>query len=185
MRHLLIGFLAANLALPALAQEEAAPAAAGLIQSIEPATLGPAAWAPPSRVGRVSLVSGNVRVRTSQEWLDAGLNYPLAAAVALRTETEARAELEIGDDTIELAPDSEIEIGKLQDRAIEITFVRGRIGVAVRRLADGERVEVEVSRNTVRLLEPGHYDIEASTGRVAISPEPAPSDYDETRLAAL
>ena len=183
MRHLLIGLLSANLALPALAQEEATPAA-GLIQPIEPATPGPAAEAPPSRVGRVSLVSGNVRVRTSQEWLDAGVNYPLAAAGALRTEAEARAELEIGDDTIELAPDSEIEIGKLQDRAIEITFVRGRIGVAVRRLADGERVEVEVSRNTVRLLEPGRYDIEASTGRVAISPEHAPSDYDETRLAA-
>lgn len=89
MRHLLIGLLSANLALPALAQEEATPAA-GLIQPIEPATPGPAAEAPPSWVGRVSLVSGNVRVRTSQEWLDAGVNYPLAAAGALRTEAEAR-----------------------------------------------------------------------------------------------
>jgi hypothetical protein len=204
----LITLLVSALAAPALAQEEGT-AAEALIQPGEPAAPGPAPEAPSGRVGRVSLVSGTVSVHTSQGWLDASLNFPVAAAGALRTGAGARAEIEIGDGTIDLAADSEIDIGKLDARAIRVAVVTGRIGVALRRLGDGESVEVKVSGEDVRLLRPGRYDIDAGAGRIAVSAEGAVSgspkmavttidptagddfvewcrsrDYDETSLAA-
>src|SRR5262249_10164449 len=71
------------------------------------------------------------------------------------------------------------------DRAIQFAAVRGRIGFVLPRLGHGDgSVEVDVSRECVQLSEPGRYDIDAGTGAVAVSTEGAPSDFDDTGLAA-
>jgi Family of unknown function (DUF6600) len=206
VRLLLISIFSTILAVPALAEEAAMPAATPIPNAEATA---PAAEAPPGRVGRLSLVSGNVSVRAAKEWLDAVLNVPVATGASLRTGAQARAEIEIGADTIELAPESEIEITKLDDRTIQVAVVGGRIGFDLRQLGDGEGVEVEVSNEGVPLLQPGCYDIDVSSRRIAVSAgdalsagtsptgamiEPAARDdfiewcrsrdYDETRLAA-
>ena len=208
MRLFLISVFVTILAVPELAEVAAMPAEAP-IPIAEATTPAAAAETPPGRVGRLSLVFGNVSVRASGEWLDALLNFPVAAGASLRTGAQARAEIEIGADTIELAPESEIEITKLDDRAIQVAVIGGRIGFALRRLGYGESVEVEMSREGVRLLQPGRYDIDASTRRIAVSAggalsagsdptdatiQPAAGDdfvewcrsrdYDEMRLAA-
>jgi hypothetical protein len=210
MRPFLISVFVMILAVLALATA-AAPRPGAPISNAE-ATAPvptPAAEAPPGRVGRLSLVSGNVSVRASEKWLDAVLNFPVAAGASLRTGAQAHAEIEIGADAIELAPDSEIEITKLDDRAVHVAVVGGRIGFALRRLEDGESVEVEVSDEGVPLEQPGRYDIDASARHIVVSAESALSggsdstdatiqpaarddfiewcrsrDYDETRLAA-
>src|SRR5271169_451846 len=166
VRLLLISIFSTILAVPALAEEAAMPAATPIPNAEATA---PAAEALPGRVGRLSLVSGNVSVRASKEWLDAVLNVPVATGASLRTGAQARAEVEIGADTIDLAPESEIEITKLDDRTIQVAVVGGRIGFALRRLGDGESVEVEVSHEGVPLLQPGRYDIDASSRRITIS----------------
>jgi hypothetical protein len=208
VRLFLISVFVTILAAPALAEEAAMPAEAP-IPNAEATAPAPAAEAPSGRVGRLSLVSGNVSVRASKEWLDAVLNFPVATGVSLRTGAQARAEVEIGADTIDLAPESEIEITKLDDRTIQIAVIGGRIGFALRRLGDGESVEVEVSREGVPLLQLGRYDIDANSRRITVSAGNALSggsdptdatirpaarddfiewcrsrDYDETRLAA-
>ncbi len=62
----------------------------------------------------------------------------------MRTGAQGHAEIEIGADTIDLAPESEIEITKLEDQAIQVAVVKGRIGFALRRLGDSESVGVDV-----------------------------------------
>ena len=183
MRFALIAVLAIALATPALAREERTPTDAP-IQAVETGALVPASEAPPARVGRLSLVSGNVSVRAPTKWLDAELNFPVATGASVRTGTQGRAEIEIGPQTIVLAPESEIEIVKLEDRAIQVAAVRGQIGLTLRWLGDGDIVKVEVSRQSVQALGPGRYDVDADTGVVAVSKEDAPSDFDETRLTA-
>ena len=183
LRPLLLGLFVTIFAAPATAQEGETPPAA-VIQPIEPAVLATGSEAPPGRVGRLSLVSGNVSVRTSEKWLDAELNYPLATDASVRVGARGHAEIEIGADTIDLAPESEIEITKLDDQAIRVAVVRGRIGFALRRLGDGESVGVDISGENVPLLQTGNYEIDAGSGRVAVSTEGARSDFDETRLAA-
>ena len=181
MRFVLIAVLAMAVALPALAQEETTRVAP--IQTVDTAAPVSASEAPPTRVGRLSLVSGNVSFRASTEWLDAELNFPLAAGASVRTGAQGRAEIEIGPQTIELAPESEVEFVKLEDRAIQIAAVRGRIGFDFRRFGDGDSIEVDVSRECVRLPEPGRYDIDAGTGAVAVSTEGVPPDFDDAGQA--
>ena len=208
VRLFLISVFVSILAVPALATEGAPPAEAP-IPKAEASVPVSTAEVPPGRVGRLSLVSGNVSVGASKEWLDAVLNFPVAAGASLRTGAQARAEVEIGADTIDLAPESEIEITKLDDRTIQVAVIGGRIGFALRRLGDGESVEVEVSHEGVPLLQPGRYDIDASSRRITVSAGNALSggsgptdatiqpaarddfvewcrsrDYDEMRLAA-
>ena len=165
MRLLLISLLVTTLAASALAEEHGTPRDAP-IQEAELAA--PAAEAPPGRVGRLSLVSGNVSVRTSDGWGDAAVNLPLAGGSSLRTGAQAHAEIEIGADTIDLAPDTALEITRLNDQAFQIAVVSGRIGFAVRRLRDGESDEINISREGVRLLQPGRYDIDAGSRRIAV-----------------
>src|SRR5262249_8916771 len=152
------------------------------IQPIEPAAHTPPSDAPSDRVGRFSLVSGNVSVRISEKWLDGELNFPLATGASVRTGQRGHAEIEIGADTIELTPESEIEITRLDDRAIRVDVVRGQIRFALQRLGDGESVGVDVSGENIPLLKSGHYEIDAGSGVVAVSTEGTRSDFDETRL---
>jgi hypothetical protein len=171
------------LAVPAIGREEGTPFAA-VIQPTEPAAHVPPSEAPSGRVGRLSLVSGNVSVRTSEKWLDAEVNLPLATGASVRVGPQGDAEIGIGADTIKLAPESEIEITKLDDREIRVAVVRGQIRFALWRLGDGEGVGVDVSGENVPLLQSGKYEIDAGSGRVAFSTEGARSDFDATRLAA-
>ena len=122
---------------------------------IEPAAHAPASEAPSGRVGRLSLVSGNVSVRASEKWLDAEVNFPLTAGASVRTGSQAQAEVDIGGNTIEIGPESEIEITKLNDRAIQVAVVRGRIGFDLRRRGDGETSRSTFQANTSRCCSPG------------------------------
>ena len=64
--------------------------------------------APLARVGRVSFASGNLAFHTAgqTEWSAAGVNYPVATGASLWTDAEARAEIRIAPDTIDMASDT-------------------------------------------------------------------------------
>jgi len=57
---------------------------------------------PPSRVGRLSYLSGSVSFRpgTVDDWADATINYPLHAGDHLWTDAAARAELTVGSNAL-------------------------------------------------------------------------------------
>jgi hypothetical protein len=123
----------------------------------------PATEPPPSRVGRLSLVSGDIELRGAGEtsWVDATLNQPVITGQAVRAGRKARGEIEIGPNTIDLSNNTEIEITRLSDELIQLALSRGRIGLALRQLGDGETVEIDFPQGVVRLLGPGRYDIDA------------------------
>src|SRR5271166_2000304 len=157
MRLFLISVFVTILAVLALATEAAPPAGAPT-PNAEASVPAPTAEVPPGRVGRLSLVSGSVSVRASNGWADAVLNLPLSAGGSLRTGAQARAEIEIGADTIDLSSDTEIEITTLNDLVMRVAVARGRIGLSLTQLGAGESVEVGVSGQDVALVEPGRYD---------------------------
>ena len=91
--------------------------------------------APPGRVGQISLVSGKVDFRGPGEraWSDAEINDPVATGVSLRTDPQARAELRIGADTIDLAGASRDRGRRVCDEQIaEIAVRHGRIDLDIR-----------------------------------------------------
>jgi len=149
--------------LPAIAQEltQAEP-----VQSVEASAPLPPDWSPPNRVGRVSLVSGNLNLQVSSgtAWADAELNQPIFAGEALRTDSRARGEIRIGAKTIDLSNGSEIEIASLLDGVTQIRLSRGRIGLRLRQAGENEAVEIDVPQGAVWLQVPGTYDIAAGDG---------------------
>ena len=167
MRLLLIGFIgcfATITAAFAIASEDlVAPTEA----SADGAGSAPAE--PPSgRVGRISLVSADVSVGTANGWVDAVVNRPLSAGNALRTGPQAPAEIDFGTGAIDLSHDTELKISQLDDQIVDVSVDKGRIGLVLRQLDSAEKVEIEVSGQAVQLVQPGRYDIDAATRRVAV-----------------
>src|SRR4029077_8535243 len=82
------------------------------------AAAAPAQQAPPARVGRVSLVSGNLAFHAAgqTEWSPAAVNYPVATGASFWTDNEARAEIRIAPDTIDIASDTELDVAELDER---------------------------------------------------------------------
>ncbi|MBV8131460.1 MAG: FecR protein, partial [Alphaproteobacteria bacterium] len=118
--------------------------------------------APPGRVGRVSFVSGNLAFHTAgqTEWSAAGVNYPVATGASLWTDAEARAEIRIAPDTIDMASGTELDVAELDDRVTRLSIPQGRIYLHLRRLDQGQSFEIDLPRGAVQLLQPGYYDID-------------------------
>ena len=145
MRRLAIAVLTVGLlaAVPAFAQEE-----------------------PPARVGRVSLVSGELGFHLAGEtaWSAAKANYPVATGGSFWTDPKSRAELRIGSRSIAMSGNTELDIAKLDQQVMQLALPQGRINLRVRTLLEGESIEVDLPRGAVWILQPGIYDIDAGAG---------------------
>src|SRR5579884_2448935 len=134
------------------------------------------AWAqaPPAIVGRLALVSGTVAFHMAGEtvWSAATRNYPVATGVSLWTDRNARAEIRIGPDTIDMASDTELDVNRIDRQVARLTVPTGRIDLHLRRLGAGRSFEIAIPRGGITLLAPGVYDITAGSdsepARVAV-----------------
>jgi len=145
-------------------------AEADAVPPVEASAPLPSVWTPPGRVGRMSLVSGNVDFRVSSEaaWADVELNQPVFTGEALRTDPRARAEIRIGAKTLDLSNNSELEITSLRDRTTRVLLLRGRIGLHLRDAGENETVEIDVPQGAVSLAA-GSYDIETGEGKLRVA----------------
>src|ERR1041384_1444151 len=86
---------------------------------------------PPSRVGRLSYLSGSVSFRPGDvdDWTDATINYPLHNGDRLWTDTDARAEITVGSSAFRLAPQSAFGFLALDDRTVQVRLAQGSLNV--------------------------------------------------------
>ena len=117
---------------------------------------------PPSRVGRLSFLSGSVSFRpgTVDDWTDATINYPLHGGDHLWTDADARAELTVGSNAIRLAPQSAFGFLALDDRTTQIRLSQGSLEARVRDLGDDDSFEIDTPTGAVSLLRPGTYRVD-------------------------
>ena len=87
----------------------------------------------PSRVGRLVEVQGVVWLydRDERSWTQALTNRPITSGDQLSTEPNARAELRIGSTTVRLAGETEFEVRRLDDAAIELQLSAGSLALRV------------------------------------------------------
>jgi hypothetical protein len=129
---------------------------------------------PPSRVGQISYVSGNLAFRAvgDTQWSTAGVNYPVATGGSFWADPQARAQIEISPTTIGMAGGTELDVTNLNDQVSQFSLPQGRINLHLRQLDNGQSFEVDLPQGAVWLLEPGSYDIDAATAdqpaRVAV-----------------
>jgi hypothetical protein len=138
---------------PAAAQEEFAV-------PIPPA----AQQVPPARVGRVSVVAGTLAFfgPGDADWSVAQVNLPVAEGGWFATNPQSQAQLRIGPDAIDLAPDSQIDFAALRENVMQIAITRGRLYAHLRQrpLPSGTN-EIDLPRGSVWLSMPGVYAIDS------------------------
>lgn len=117
---------------------------------------------PPGRVARLSHFDGEVTFAPagSDDWAEAILNRPVTSGDRLWTESGARAELQIGSAAAYLDERTGFGFVELGDEFMQISLTSGRATLRVRRLADGETIQVETPNVAVAVREPGEYTIE-------------------------
>src|SRR5437588_1324538 len=120
---------------------------------------------PPSRVGRLSYLSGSVSFRPGDvdDWDEATINYPLHNGDHLWTDADARAEITVGSSALRLAPQTAFGLLALDDRTVQVRLAQGSLDVRVRDLGDDESLEIDTPGGAVSLLRAGTYRVDVDS----------------------
>ncbi|HEV2302991.1 MAG TPA: DUF6600 domain-containing protein [Stellaceae bacterium] len=119
--------------------------------------------APSARVGRVSLATGALafHMRGERAWSAAAANYPVASGATFWTAPNARAQMQLGPNTLGLDGGSTFDITTHDAATTRLGLWSGRLLLHIRAIDAGESVEIDLASGGVRLLAPGEYEIAA------------------------
>jgi hypothetical protein len=120
------------------------------------------------RVGRVADVGGELFLAPQdapEQWVAAGLNYPVGAGDNLWAGSDSRAEVDVGGAQFRLAGDTSLHISRLDDRNFALYVAQGRVILRVRVLEPGEAARVDTPNGQVALTRPGLYRIDVLPGQ--------------------
>jgi hypothetical protein len=120
---------------------------------------------PPGRVGRLSLVQGEVLVQAAEAGApeQAVLNHPVTISDRLMTESASRAELSLGTAAVRLDRHTDLTIVNLDHDIAQIELNSGTLGIHLRELGEAETFEIDTPNAAVLLLQPGDYRIEVDS----------------------
>ena len=113
----------------------------------------------PDRVARLNLVDGSVSFSPADtnEWVSATLNRPLTIGDRLWTGARSRAELHIGSTALRLASRTSLDVLNLDNDNVQLKVAEGIFSLRVRRLRDGDNVEVDTPNLAFVVREAGEY----------------------------
>jgi hypothetical protein len=133
---------------------------------------------PPARVGRIAWLSGPVSFAPAgaADWAQAPLNRPLVAGDRLWTDAGARDEAEFGSAIARMDAGTLLTVLGADERTTQLQVSQGRIDLHVRRLADGETVEVDTPNLAFVARQPGDY-------RLVVAPDGGTTDVTVLRGA--
>lgn len=124
----------------------------------------------PTRVGRLSYLSGNVsfEAANARDWSAAAPNYPVATGDHVWTDADARAEVHVGRIAVRLAPYTAMDVLSLGENIVQLRVAQGAIDLRIRHLQVAENVEIDTPNAAVTILRSGSY-------RVNVNPDGATS----------
>ena len=114
----------------------------------------------PERAGRLSYVEGSVSVQSpgADGWAPAQINLPVTSGTALWTEPGGRAEVQVGAASVRIDSETELNVSRLDDQALEIAVPQGAINLHRPTTSDGP-IWVATPSGPVTLTEPGFYRV--------------------------
>ena len=118
---------------------------------------------PPARVGRVSLIEGEVTFHdtAANESSPATLNWPVTGGAGLSTAPGARAEVRIGSTAVRLDGATALTFARLDDQTIRLDLRYGAVTVRVRSREVADAFVLETRDARVLLTDAGRYRFEA------------------------
>ena len=122
---------------------------------------------PPSRVGRIGYIEGDVSFYTdrSEGWHKARINFPVTSENSIWTENQSRAEVRIGSSSFRINENSVLDLLKVDDDRTQLFLQRGTLNIRTR--GDGrenarDSIRVETSSGRFMIENSGRYCIDAS-----------------------
>ena len=121
---------------------------------------------PPARVGRISVIQGEVYFRNaaSGESGPAEVNWPLTSQNVITTEPGARAELRVGSTAVRVGPDSELDVVQLDDMHFKLFLAYGTANVRVKSRDMVKDFELQTPQGRILLNEPSRIRVDAERG---------------------
>lgn len=135
---------------------------------------------PPSRVGRVSHLEGEVGFRADRrdEGGPATLNWPVSSGAVLESGRSGRAEVWIGSTAYRLNGDSQVEFPLIDDRRVDARLNGGSLAVSVLDSDQADDAPVATPDGTVRFLTPGRYRINVYANRSELVVQAGRATFD-------
>ena len=118
---------------------------------------------PPARVGRLSLVDGDVMFHdtATRESSPAALNWPVTGGAAISTAPGAHAEVRIGSTAVRLDGATALEFTQVDDQAIRLRLEYGAATLRVRSREVAGEIVLETQDARVSLSDAGRYRVDA------------------------
>ena len=129
-----------------------------------------AGWAnadPPSRVARLSYISGAVSFSPAGEddWVEARINRPLGTGDRLWVDAGARAELQVGSAVFHMGGGTSVTLLNLDNRVAQLQLAQGTLNIRVQRIGPRDVVEVDTPNLAYSIRRPGGYRIDVDPAR--------------------
>ncbi len=129
------------------------------------ALLGGAAFAqddPPPQAGRLSVVYGTVSIEPAgtDQWGGAYPNYPLGPGDRIYTDQDGRAEIQIGQTYVRVAPNSDVTLVEVSPNAISFGVGQGSLHVHAQGLWQGQSLYVQTPSGSATLNQPANLRVD-------------------------
>jgi hypothetical protein len=117
---------------------------------------------PPAQAGRLSFVSGTVSIQQvgSDDWSQAGPNLPLGPGDRIFTDSDGRAEIQVGQTYLRLGPNTDISI--VAESAFEISFgvAQGAVHLHCHGLWQQQQARINTPSGSIGLNQPGELRVD-------------------------
>jgi len=133
-------------------------------QVAEPPARPQATGDPPGRVGRLAYLGGTVSFRASGDtaWAVAVPNSPITTGDALWADNGGRLEVEIGSAEVRMSQQTELDVERLDDAALQFSVPQGSAILRLRSLATGETDEIDAPNAAVQMATLGEYRVDVT-----------------------
>jgi hypothetical protein len=117
---------------------------------------------PPQQAGRLSIVNGNVSIQPAgaQDWGQAYLNYPLGPGDRIFTDSDGRAEIQVGRTYVRVGPNSDVTFVDFSNDAITFGAAQGALHVRTRGLWQGQSLYVQTPSGSSTVTGPADFKVE-------------------------
>ena len=119
---------------------------------------------PPTRAARLGMITGSVSIRPAgdTEWAAAQPNRPLTTGDRVWTDSNSRAEVQIGSTRIRLSSGTELDIANLDDQTLQVSVPQGTVTARVPRLDNGDADEIDTPNAAIGIGQAGTYRVDIS-----------------------
>lgn len=128
---------------------------------------------PPARVGRLSLVQGDVQwmSEAGSAWEAARVNWPVTGGNAVFVAPGARSEVRIGSTAVHLDGNTQARFAQLDDHGVVVELTEGSVRTRLRSLPQGDLFSLGAEGVRADALQPGDYraSIDPDSGALQVA----------------